>query len=84
MHTVWNILWWHFTKNRSFSIPLIVNQSHNYVFFLLHKRGSVERNEKWIQSFGGKPSGERQRYEPELGNCNIKVDLKKFEYEGVN
>jgi len=45
MHTVWNILWWRFTKNRSFSIPLIVNQSHNYVFFLLHKRGSVERNE---------------------------------------
>jgi len=53
-------------------------------FFLLHKRGSVERNEKWNQSFGEKSLGESQMHEPDLGNFNMKVDLKKFECEGVN
>jgi len=66
MHTVWNILWWQFTKYRSFSVLHIVNQFHNYVFFLLYERGSVERNEKWNRSFGGKPSVERKRHELEL------------------
>jgi hypothetical protein len=50
------------------NIPHIVNQSHNCAFFLLLKRGNGEGNEKQNHSFGGKSSGERQRYESELGN----------------
>jgi hypothetical protein len=54
-----------------------------YFFFYIKEGVLIEmRNE--IQVLVGNHSGERQKHEPELGNCNVKVDLKKFECEGVN